>query len=179
MRSLPYLILAYVILGVQLGVKDYISYAGAAPNFVLLAVVFVAVHAQRDAALLGAFSIGLLQDVLTTQPLGIYALSYGLVGLLIVGAQHVVYREHPAAHFALALLGGLITATLLALQSWLRPAAPALAQEAGNLPAMTAAAGPPFISAVYTALLAPGVLWVLNQFRRFFGFHPRQRARAW
>ena len=179
MRSLPYLILAYVILGVQLGVGDYISYRGAAPNFVLLAVVFVAVHASRDAALLGAFSIGLLQDVLSAQPLGMYAFSYGLVGLPIVGAQHAVYREHPLAHFALALFGGLITATLLALQGWLRPPATAFAPGAADLPALSAAAGPPFISAVYTALLAPGVLWVLNQFRRFFGFHARQRARAW
>lgn len=179
MRWLPYFILAYVILGVQLGVGDYISYNGAAPNFILLAVVFVAIHAPRDAALLGAFSIGVLQDLLSAQPLGLYALSYGLVGLVITGAQHVVYREHPLAHFGLTLLGGVMTACVLALHGWLRPPSPAVALDHVTLPAVRAAVGPPFVSAVYTALLAPGVLWVLNQFRPFFGFHARQRARAW
>src|SRR5690349_6692345 len=113
MRWLPYFILAYVTLGLQIGLGEYLSWHGARPNLVLVAVLFVALHAPRDAALLGCFSLGLLQDLLSQHPPGLYALSYGLVAMLAVGLQHVVDRDHPLTHAGLALAGGLITAVVL------------------------------------------------------------------
>src|SRR5947209_11369077 len=105
MRWLAYFIFAYVVLALQIGLAPYLAYQGAAPNFVLLAVVFIAINAPRDAALLGSFSLGVLQDLLTQQTPGLFALSYGLLALAAVGMQHVVYREHPLTHFSVALAG--------------------------------------------------------------------------
>src|SRR5688500_15045938 len=110
MRWLPYFILAYVILGLQIGTGDYLSISRAYPNLVLLAVIFVATHAPRDSALLGAFSLGLLHDLLSANPPGLYAMSYGFVGMACIGASQAVYRESPAMHLMLALVGSLITA---------------------------------------------------------------------
>src|SRR2546429_9086475 len=65
MRWLAYFIFAYLVLALQIGLAPYLAYQGAAPNFVLLAVVFIAINAPRDAAPLGCFSPGVLQDPLS------------------------------------------------------------------------------------------------------------------
>ena len=183
MRWLPYFILAYVAIAVQIGLGAFVRYHGAQPNFVLLAVVFIALHAPRDAALLGCFCMGLLQDLVTQQPPGLYALSYGLAGIVVAGSHHAVSKEHPLSHFALALVGGLLTATVLVVHGWVRPDAPAVPGGAGGaatLPAIRLPAGTQYASALYTALLAPVILGLLQRTRRFFAFQPqRRKARSW
>src|SRR5947209_11686266 len=119
MRWPMFFILAYIAVGLQVGLSPHVAYHGAAPNLVLLAVVFLAMNASRDAALLACFILGVLQDLLTQQQPGLFALSYGLIALFIVGAQQAVYREHPLTHFSLALAGGLITASILLLHGWI------------------------------------------------------------
>ena len=61
------------------------SASAAPPNLVLLAALFVALNAPRKSALLGCFAMGLMQDLLTQQTLGLYALSYGMVGVMVIG----------------------------------------------------------------------------------------------
>src|SRR5436190_23507828 len=100
MRALPYFILAYLSLGLQIGLGQ-LSFMRGGPNLPLLAVIFIAVNASREAALLGAFGIGIMQDMTTLSPLGLYALAYALVGMFIVSTQEVVYREHPLTQLAL------------------------------------------------------------------------------
>ena len=186
MRLAAYFILAYVALGLQLGLGDYGSYAGASPNLVLLAVVFIAVNARRDAALLGCFSMGVMQDLLTRQPPGLYALSYGLVALAVSGAAGVVHRAHPLTHLSMAFVGGLITAGVLLLHGWVHPAAPPVEAETptavaagASLPAIRLDPMTEFARVIYTAVLAPLVLGVLQRFKRAFSFqapHPKIRA---
>src|SRR3954453_12422463 len=101
MRWLPFFILAYVVLGVPGGIGSFVRLKGAELNLGLIAAVFVAANAPREPALLGAFFIGLFQDLLSLQPLGLYALSYGLVGLLVITARQVAYGDHPLTHFVL------------------------------------------------------------------------------
>ena len=102
MRWLAYVILAYIAIAVQIGLGPYVRYRGAQPNLVLLAAVFIALNAPRDAALLGCFCMGVLQDLVTQQPPGLFALSYGLTAMVAVSVHQVVYREHPLTHFLVA-----------------------------------------------------------------------------
>src|SRR5438874_13497519 len=95
MRWFAYCILAYVAIALQIGLAPYVRYRDAAPNLVLLAAVFVALNAPRDAALLGCFCLGVLQDLVTQQQPGLFALSYGLTGMLVFAAHQAVYREDP------------------------------------------------------------------------------------
>jgi rod shape-determining protein MreD len=177
MRWLPYLILGYVALGLQIGLRDLLSFHGGAPNFVLLAVVYMGLNLPRNSALLGSFFLGLVQDCCCQHPAGLYALSYGLTALIVVGTQQVVYRQHPLAHFGLTLLGGLVVALVLTLHAYLHPASPAqVAENGAPLPALRDSPIPPLISAVYSALLAPGLLWILNRFRPLAA---RGGRRAW
>jgi rod shape-determining protein MreD len=160
-RWFTFFILAYVAVALQSGLGGYVQIHGAVPDLVLLAVIFICLNAPRDAALLGCFVLGLIQDLLTLQPPGTYALAYGLFGLLAVKAREELPRQHPLSHAGLALIGGLITGFILAARGWVRP--PGASLWTGIL------------SAVYTAILAPAVIWGLQRFRRAFSFAPQRR----
>ena len=176
MRLVPYFILAYLTLGLQLGLGHFVNFGGAAPNLVLLAVIFIAANAPRDTALPSAFCLGLMQDFLGLGPPGLYAVAYGLVAMVVLRTQHSVYRNHPLTYFSLALVGGLIVACVVTVHGWARPAGPALVEGGAAVAAVRAPVGRLFVAAVYTAVLAPPVLWVLHRTRRGFAF---RTARGW
>jgi rod shape-determining protein MreD len=188
MRWVTYCILAYLALGIQVGLGDYVNYRGATPNLVLLAALFIAINAPRDAALLGCFMMGLLHDLLTQQPPGLFALSYGLVGLIAAGTQQAVYRDHPLTHFSMALASGVVVAVLLLLNGWLRPPGPAVTAWVGGVgptPAaqmsfaeMRLSPATEFTRALYTAVLAPVVLGLLARTKRAFAFQQPRRKLA-
>jgi rod shape-determining protein MreD len=163
MRLLPYFILAYIMLGLQVGIGAFVSIHGAAPNLALLAVIFIALNAPRDAALLGGFGIGFVQDLLTAQQPGLYAFSYGLVAMLVVALQQAVSRNHVLAHFVLALVGGLITTFVLLIHGLFHH---------GGVSARVE-----FTRMLYTAILAPFVLFVLGRIRGAFAFQPGRKRK--
>jgi rod shape-determining protein MreD len=185
MRWLTFFILAYIALGVQVGLGDYVSYQGASPNLVLLVAIFIAINAPRDAALLGCFGLGFMQDLLTQHPPGLFALAYGLVGLMVTGTSQVVYREHPLTHFSMALASGIAVAVILLVHGWIQPPG---AREtvwiggAGAAPATQVTLDPvrlppstEFTRALYTAVLSPLVLGLLQRIKRAFSFQPQRR----
>ena len=165
MRWIVYFILAYVALAIQVGAGPYLRWQGAPPNLVLLVVIFIALNAPREAGLLGALCLGLMQDLLTQSPLGLYAFSYGLVGMFVVSTQQIVYREHPLTHFSLALIGGLLCGMVQLIHGLVhRPGVGGMSL---------------FTTMIYTALLAPFVLGFLQRARRPFGFQsPRRKIKA-
>ena len=178
MRWIAYFILAYVAIGLQIGLSAYAGVWGAAPNLVLLAVIFIAINAPRDAALLGCFCLGVLQDLVTQQQPGLFALSYGIVAMFVVSTHHVVYREHPLTHFSMALIGGLVTAGVLLLHGWIHPPGPKVSTPDLTLPAVRLSVATEFTRALYTAILAVPVLWVLQRLKKAFSFQPpRRKAR--
>jgi rod shape-determining protein MreD len=171
MRWLPFFILAYVILGLQLGVGEFVSWRGAQPNLVLVVAVFVAINAPRDAGLMAAFLLGLLQDLVSAQPPGLYALSYGLAALVVVGSKQLAYSDHPVTHFVLALGGGLVTAVVVYVHGLVRPPGVPVTTEGGEvLSPFRPGLGMLLFAALYTAALAPLLFWLLGKFKPAFGF---------
>lgn len=164
MRWAAYFILVYLAIGLQLGLGDYARVGGGRPDLILLAVIFIAIHAPRDAALLGAFGIGLAKDMTTLTPLGLYAIAYSLVGMFTVGTQELVYRAHPVTHVALGFVGSVLAGAVVLVHGWIK--------------GPTGSIGEVFASALYTAALAPVVLGLLNLLRGAFAFR-RRRARAY
>lgn len=180
MRWLTFSIFAYLAVALQIALGPFLGYHGATPNLVLLAVVFIAVYAPRDAALLGCFALGMLQDMTTQQQPGLFSLSYGLVAMFVTGTQQMVYRDHPLTHFSLALAAGLIAAFLLLLHGWIHPPAPGMADARISLPAMRLSATTQLTSVLYTAILAPFALGALQRTKGLFGFQPgRRKMRLW
>jgi hypothetical protein len=100
MNWLAFFILAYLAVGLQAGLSSFMRWgspasAGAEPNFGLVAVVFVSLNAERQAALLGGFVIGSRQDLATQQPFGLFAFCFGLAALGIVSIA--TSGDHPAS----------------------------------------------------------------------------------
>ncbi len=180
MRWVSYFILAYLAIGLQIGLAPYLRYHSASPNLVLLAVIFIAINAPRDAALLGCFCLGALQDLVTAQQPGLLALAYGLTAMFVVSTQQLVYREHALTHFSMALIGGSIAATIVLLHAWVRPPGPALERAGVHLPAIRPSIALEFTRVLYTAILAPFVLWGLQRIKKVFSFQPtRRKVKAW
>ena len=179
MRLLPYLILAYVAVAMQIGMGSLLAVGGSAPDFVLLAAIFIALQAPRESALLGCFGLGLIHDLVSQQPLGLYALGYGIVGLLVVGSQSSLQRESPLAHILVALVSGIVVTLVILLNQRFAPTPPvAPVSPDAALPPLGAGPGALIWGVVWTTLLAPAVLWPLNKLRRYFAFD-HSRWRGW
>jgi rod shape-determining protein MreD len=126
--------------------------------------VFVAMHAKREEGLLGAFSLGIVQDLVSQQPAGLYAFSYGLVGLFVIGARPAVYRDHPLTHLFVALAGGLLTGAVILLSEWAYPVLhPAIDWPKPSVLRVLSGAG-------YSAVLAPLLLGMMARIKPVFGF---------
>ena len=161
MRIVPYLILAYLSIGVQIGAAEDLRFRGAKPDLVLLAVIFIAVNAPREAALLGCFVIGMMTDLVSGTALGLFATAYALVAMFTVSTQEIVYREHPLTHVSLAFMGAIQVSFVQMIHGWVHGAWIPL----GEL----------FVSAVYTAALGPILLGILQRMKRVFAFQPPRR----
>src|SRR4051812_23857240 len=167
MRGMAYFILAYVALGAQVGLAPYLR-IGAPPNLVLPAVIFIALNAPKEPALLGCFGLGLMQDMLTQQSLGVYALSYGLIGIFVIGTQNLLYRDHPLTHVIVAFIGSIICSILLIAHDVVRYRG----LEADRRIAISKL----LYMTLYTTIVAPLVLWILQRMRRSFRFQKRRAA---
>jgi rod shape-determining protein MreD len=166
MRWLSFFILAYVCLGLQQGLAPAMDFNGAMPDFVLAAVVFVALFAPRDTALLASFILGLLRDLSGNGTLGLYAFIYAMVGLMVVGVRSMLDRKHVAVHFAVVLLGGILAAIVLAVHGWVRP------RENGvRMPVL-----PLFFSAVDSAVVGLIMIAILQKIAWLFHFRRDSRA---
>ena len=163
MRWFPVILLAYMVIGIQAGIAGEVRFHGFGPNLPLLVVVFIALSAPREPALLACVLIGGMQDLATQQVPGLFALSYGLVAWLIVGMQNVVYREHPLTHTTLVLIGGLVTAFVIWIHGRIMVPRVSITLLLGI--------------AVYTAVLATPALWAMQRSRRAFGMKMQRGSR--
>jgi rod shape-determining protein MreD len=178
MRWVSYFILAYLILGVQLGLAAHVQYRGAGPNLGLLAVVFISLNAPIDEAFLGSFLLGALQDLVTLEPMGLYAFSYGLVALLVSRLSQVAHREHPLTQFFMTLAGGIVTGILLWIHAWIHPNGMALLEASVAVPTVRLSGRTIAVSILYTSILAPFVLGALQRMAPPFAFKPLSRRKV-
>jgi rod shape-determining protein MreD len=166
MRWTSFFILAYIMLGLQAGLNSALVWHNAAPDLPLLAVVFICMNAPRDTALLGSFVLGAMQDLTSQGTLGLWAFSYGCVAIFVLSARSAVYRRHPLSSFLLTLMAGLMTAIILSLHDWLHP--PGDFRPSASIF---------FITALYTALLAPFILPIFHRLERAFAFESSRHLR--
>jgi rod shape-determining protein MreD len=156
LRWLHFILLAYVMLGLQIGLGAFAEMGGGRVNFVLIAAVFIAINAQRDPAVIACFALGLLHDVVGVGPIGQYALAYCCVALLVSGGERSLSVEHPFTHGLVTLFGGVVVATIVLLISWWHGVRTSLADE--------------LLTALFSALMAVPAMWVLTKLRRSFRF---------
>lgn len=154
MRIIPTLLLAYVVLAVQSGLAPFIAVRGASPNLMLPIVIFVALYAPRETALVGVYVLGLMQDVLSQEPLGLHPLVYAAVAFATRATQPALQRNHWLTQVILAVAGAVLHALALWLAGWRMPPRPTLDVLAN--------------AAIYTAVLTPLILRGLGAMRGVF-----------
>ena len=161
MRFIPTLILAYLALGLQSGLAQHIQIRDASPNLVLPVVIFIALYASRDSALLGTYLIGLMQDMLSMVPLGVNPLMYAAITAAVRMTQPAIPREHWLTHILLGLAGGVLQGVILSIVGLRMPPRPPVEML--------------LVSTLYTAALCPILLRPLLASRRIFGFQPERK----
>lgn len=107
MRWLTFLLLAVIVLTLQSAVGPRLALLGARPDWLLVVVVFLALYAPPQDAVLGAALIGLGGDLLSIERLGLLVLSYVLAALVIVGVREHVFKNAHTTRFILTLVVGL------------------------------------------------------------------------
>jgi rod shape-determining protein MreD len=160
-RFIPTLFLAYLALGLQSGLAQHIQIRDASPNLVLPVVIFIALYASRDSALLGTYLIGLMQDMLSMVPLGVNPLMYAAITAAVRMTQPAIHREHWLTHILLGLAGGVLQGAILTIVGLRMPPRPPVEML--------------LVSTLYTAALCPILLLPLLASRRIFGFQPERK----
>ena len=105
MRGGRFLILAYVIVAVQLGLSGYANWAACAESGAAGGGLR-GDERQAGGGAAGGLLLGLMQDLFTQSPLGLYAFAYALAGLFVVGTSAGAKRDHPVTHLGLTLGAG-------------------------------------------------------------------------
>ena len=165
MRWLTFLILTVLAVSLQSTVALRVAWFGAAPDWVLVLVVFYALHARADQAMAAGWVAGALADLLTIERFGLLSLSFGLIAAAVCQVRDWMFVRHPLTHFGVTL-----AAALAVRVAW---------------SAYRAAMGVPgegllvlVWSCVYTALWAPPLHWVLLKMPRVLGVRPSGRRSA-
>jgi rod shape-determining protein MreD len=154
-RIVPVILLACLM---QITLVPLVRLGDVWPNLTLLVLVFVALNASSYESLAAGLLTGLVLDFGSGLPLGLLALCYGGLGVIIAVVRHNVFIEHPLSFvsvaFGAALLGNLAVAALDMASDrafgW-RPLSWAL------------------LSALYSAAVSPLVVLPLGRVRRWFG----------
>jgi cell shape-determining protein MreD len=191
MRWPIFIITAFVFLALDasfLGVLTLPAVGGIAPSMLIVLVVFVALFASRFSALSAAMLLGAMADLtLPARPhghveagmyvIGPHALGFLLAAYLVVQLRTMVFRQRVITLSALSLTGAM-TAALVAIaiyivRSWygeatVYPTDPSAGHE------LLRQAG----VALYTALLAIPLGWVLLASTPVWGFQSGQPRRS-
>lgn len=161
MNFVVMVILAYVVLAVQSGLGAYIAIGNTTPNLLMPVVIFIALYAPREPALMGVFILGLMQDVLSQEPLGVHPLVFAAVAAATRITQPAIHREHWVTHLVLGAAGGVLQGVIVWLVGLRMPPKPSF--------------GVLMISAAYTAVLTPIILRALIGMKRAFSFRREKK----
>ena len=100
-----YFILAILTIVLHTTIADYFSvWIGARPDAMLLTTVFLGLYRDRETGLIGGFSLGIFEDVLTGGLLGFNALLKGLIGHYTGGLKPSMTARSVFFHCAVVFL---------------------------------------------------------------------------
>jgi rod shape-determining protein MreD len=154
---LGFLILAFITICVQTALAPHVEVLHARPDLMLLLVIFYGIHARGFDGLLTAWVAGLLTDLSTQEPLGLFCVLYSVVALILMQAREMVFRDHLMTHVVLTFLFALAVKLALAVYvSWRYE----LAASANSVYFSAV------VSALYTTALAPLVQYPLLRLQR-------------
>lgn len=166
MNWLTFSVLAVLAVTCQTAVAGRLELLGARPDWLLVVVVFLALHAPTRDAVIGAWLLGGLADLMTLERLGFVSLSYGLAALIIVSLREYLFRNRRVTQVIVTLVAcAAIRTAWMVYRRWTYDSVPSLLHDA--------AAEVVWVS-VYTALWSVPLHGGLRHTRGLLGL-PRPR----
>lgn len=112
MRWSVFIIVAALVIVAQSALAPTVAVAGVRPDWLITMAVFLGLFARREDAVIGAWIIGTMADLLTVERFGLMGLSYGLTALVVGGIREFVFRDLLSTQIALTLVLCLIVRTI-------------------------------------------------------------------
>lgn len=183
MRWSVFAVAGFLAVVIQLSLRNALTLHelwGISPDVTACVVVFIALFAQRSAALWGAWMIGTLLDLApqssgtSAHVVGIYALGYTAGAYAILQMRTMVFRRRAITIGFLTvvcvLASSLIAVMLLAIRSWYP----------GELHyAPLADLGRRVLIALYSGIVAIPLGWLLGFTLPLWGFQSGGPRRGW
>ena len=113
MQWLAFLITAILTVTVQTTLAPALTVGGVRPDFILIAVIFFALHGRGLDAVIAGWALGFAADLQSVQRFGLMALCYALVAYGVYAIRPYLFRRHPLAHFLVTFVSGLLVYSLL------------------------------------------------------------------
>jgi len=108
MRWLSFSILVIIVLTLQSALAPRIELFGARPDLILVVTVFFAMHAGRREAVLCAWLLGVLADLMTIERFGLLALSYALIAMIVASVRDFLFRYNAFSQFVVTAAASLL-----------------------------------------------------------------------
>jgi rod shape-determining protein MreD len=89
------------------------------PDWILVLVVFFAMHVRGQDVLATGCLLGLLADLQSIERFGVLALAYTAAAGVVYYLRDHVFRAHPLAHLAVTFGAGYVVQLILLLAAWL------------------------------------------------------------
>jgi|GEM_PF-1079286 len=114
LRWLAFGILGLLFLVLQSVVAPRLEFLGGRPDFLAVLVVFFAMHGRLPDVAVGAWTLGLVADLMSIERLGLMAISYMLIAILVAAVREYFFRFRGLTQFTVTLI-----ACVLVHSGWL------------------------------------------------------------
>jgi len=107
MRWWTFILFAVLTLTLQTSFAPRLAVLGVRPDWLLVIVVFFALHGRRRDAVLAGWSIGLCADLMSIERVGLLALSYTLVAWSVGLIRDYLFRHQALTQFVVTFVAAL------------------------------------------------------------------------
>lgn len=182
MNWLVFLIVAWAVLGMEVGLRDafQVGTSAIAPSFLMVLLVFVALWARPATLLAASAAIGVLMDLVHQIPtrdgetvvvVGPWALGCMVAGYTVLNFRGMMFRRNPITAGILAVIAGAVAAAVVVALLRIRGSYDRI--EFGGA---ASELWPRLASALYTGVVAVPMTWLLQRAGGLMGFRRPMEA---
>ena len=112
MRWLTFAVVTGLALTLQASLAPRLELFSARPDFLMIFIVFLGLHAPSNHAIAGAWILGVCADLMTIERFGVIALSYGLTSMIVTSLREYLFRYRVVTQTAVTLIACLLIRTV-------------------------------------------------------------------
>lgn len=162
-------IVTIVVAAVQTSVGHLMAIKDAYPSFLLVTAVYYGFRWPAAEAGIAGWALGLAADLTSLGPIGAHSLSFALVAMVASRLRNIVMTDHPLAQILVTgLLGWLAYSLIFAHGAW---------RDSWSVWSFGLSLKRAGWVALYTAVLAPYLFWLLERAVPLLSLQPHTRRR--